>query len=254
MTQQNKKFTKKSLEEFYSKYNHRKYIHPDPLEFLFKYETLEEREIVALIASSLAYGRVKQILKSVSLVLDAIGSPLKYIKNTSKDDINSKFATFKHRFSTGEQLADLLFGAGRTIEKHGSLGNCFAKGVSETDKTVQKGLGLFTREIIAHCGKHSSLLPDPEKGSACKRLNLMLRWMIRKDDVDPGGWDQVDKSKLIIPLDTHMHRIAHEYGLITRKSADMKAALEITAAFAKFSPEDPVRYDFALTRPGIGGH
>ena len=209
---------------------------------------------MALIASSLAYGRVQQILKSVDIVLKNIGPPLDYVQNTSRSDIKGLFCDFKHRFTTGDDIAELLFGIGCVIKKYGSLGKCFADGVEQKDKTVQKALGHFTRELIAHSGKHTSLLPNPEKGSACKRLNLLLRWMVRKDDVDPGGWDQVGKSRLIIPLDTHMHRIACEYGLTKRKSANMRAALEITEGFAKFSPEDPVRYDFALTRPGIGGH
>ena len=99
-----------------------------------------------------------------------------------------------------------------------------------------------------------NLIPNPTKGSACKRLNLMARWMVRKDEVDPGGWDQIDTSMLIVPLDVHMHRIAIEHGLTRRKNADMRTALEVTDAFAGYSPKDPVRYDFALTRPPIGGH
>ncbi len=95
------------------------------------------------------------------------------------------------------------------------------------------------------------LLPSPGKGSACKRLNLFLRWMVRSDDVDPGGWSGVDAGKLIVPLDTHMHRMGLEVGLTRRKQADMQAALEVTRAFRTIAPEDPVRYDFALTRLGI---
>ena len=95
------------------------------------------------------------------------------------------------------------------------------------------------------------LLPFPEKGSACKRLNLFLRWMVRKDRVDPGGWDGVPASKLIVPLDTHMYGITRGLGFTERKSADLRTAIEATAAFRKIAPRDPVRYDFALTRPGI---
>ncbi|MCD6487215.1 MAG: TIGR02757 family protein, partial [Syntrophobacterales bacterium] len=97
----------------------------------------------------------------------------------------------------------------------------------------------------------NSLLPSPAKGSACKRLNLFLRWMVRHDDVDPGGWDDISSSKLIIPLDTHMHRICLALGITKRKQADMKTALEITRSFQVMAPHDPVRYDFALTRLGI---
>ncbi len=94
------------------------------------------------------------------------------------------------------------------------------------------------------------LVPSPEKGSACKRLLLYLKWMIRKDDVDPGGWN-LDPSKLVVPLDTHMYYITSKLGFTNRKSADLKTALEVTDVFKKISPNDPTKYDFALTRLGI---
>ena len=94
-------------------------------------------------------------------------------------------------------------------------------------------------------------MPWPSRGSACKRLNLYLRWMIRSDEVDPGGWSGVHPRKLIVPLDTHMHRIGREWGFTRRKAADMKTALEITEAFRSINELDPVKYDFALTRTGI---
>ncbi|MCP4601250.1 MAG: TIGR02757 family protein [Proteobacteria bacterium] len=250
-----KQLTRKSLEKLYSKYNHRKFVHPDPLEFLYNYKDSENREIVALIASSLAYGRVRQILKSVSIVLEVVEAPLAYVHTTSRSKMKRHFKDFKHRFTTGDEMAELLFGVGRVIDQYGSLGKCFANGIDLKDETVQGALGHFAHDLTAPMGHtRTSLVPNPEKGSACKRLNLLLRWMVRKDAVDPGGWERIDKSKLIIPLDTHMHRIALEHGLTKRKNADMRAALEITRAFARFSKSDPVRYDFALTRPGIGGH
>jgi uncharacterized protein (TIGR02757 family) len=94
-------------------------------------------------------------------------------------------------------------------------------------------------------------VPSPVGGSACKRLNLFLRWMVRQDGVDPGGWDNVPQSKLIVPVDTHMHRICLRLGLTTRKQANMATALEITEGFRALAPDDPVRYDFSLTRLGI---
>ena len=97
----------------------------------------------------------------------------------------------------------------------------------------------------------AGLLPSPSAGSACKRLNLFLRWMVRQDNVDPGGWDSVSPAKLIIPLDTHMHRIGRRLGLTPRRQADLRTAIEITEGFRGICPSDPVRYDFALTRLGI---
>jgi len=95
------------------------------------------------------------------------------------------------------------------------------------------------------------LIPAPSKGSACKRLNLFLRWMVRQDEVDPGGWDLIPPSKLVVPLDTHMHRIGLLLSFTNRKQADLQTALEITDAFRKVAPHDPVKYDFVLTRLGI---
>jgi uncharacterized protein (TIGR02757 family) len=95
------------------------------------------------------------------------------------------------------------------------------------------------------------LLPAPEAGSACKRLLMYLRWMARRDAVDPGPWQGVDPRLLVVPMDTHMYRVARALGFTRRRTAGMRAALETTAAFARFRPGDPVRYDFALTRLGI---
>ena len=151
-------------------------------------------------------------------------------------------------------MAALLAGAGRLIRRHGSLGACFAAGAAPDDQTVLPALRAFAAELDAAAGGGCGhLLPDPRRQSACKRLNLMLRWLVRRDRVDPGGWDAVSASSLIVPLDTHIHRIGLGLGATRRRSAGMRTALEITAAFRGIAPEDPVRYDFALTRLGIRG-
>jgi uncharacterized protein (TIGR02757 family) len=248
------KVNKIKLEELYRKYNRRRFVHPDPLEFLYNYEYLRDREIVGLVASSLAYGRVEQILKSVSSVLERMQDPSHFLKCSSLESLRSAFKDFKHRFTTGEDLATLLFGVKRVIEKYGSLYTCFRAKLNDEDDTVLPALRSFMVElsIVSNC-MYNTLVPSPEKGSACKRMNLFLRWMIRKDDVDPGGWDEVPASKLIVPLDTHLYRICHALNLSQRKQADMKTAFEITYVFRTISPDDPVKYDFALTRLGIRG-
>lgn len=242
----------KTFEKLYQKYNRWEYVHPDPLEFLYGYKELRDREIAGLTASSLAYGKVAQILVSVHSVLKRMGpSPFNYVIHSSADSANSAFAGFKHRFSTGAELSRMLLGAKKAILQYGSLQNCFVSGLSEKHETVLPALVSFLKILCAD--RSSSLLPCPEKKSALKRMNLFLRWMTRKDDVDPGGWDNVPASKLIIPLDTHMHSIGLKLGFTKRKQADMLAALEITSAFRKISPDDPVKYDFCLTRAGIRG-
>lgn len=242
-----------NLDKLYRKYNKKEYVHPDPLEFLYNYRDIKDREIAGFIASSLAYGRVAQILNSVSGVLDKMGSsPYAFLGNSTLCSLRKRCGGFKHRFATDETLSAMLTGIKYVLEEYGSLYECFLKGVSQKDETVLNGLEFFTGKIISGCcGSPGHLIPLVTKGSACKRLNLYLRWMIRKDDVDPGGWEKIPPSMLIIPLDVHMHRISRLIGFTERRQADMCTALEITSCFRKLVPEDPVKYDFALTRFGI---
>ncbi len=243
---------KTHLEELYARLNRREYVSPDPLQFLYDYRDPLDREIVGLIASSLAYGRVSQIIASVSNVLDRMTRPRKFIERAGRKKLEGAFTGFKHRFTTGGEVAAMLYGAKCAVERHGSLGACFASGMDEGDETVMPALGRFISELNEGAeGKAPSLMPDPSRGSACKRLNMYLRWMVRNDEVDPGGWKGICPSKLVVPLDTHMYNICSRMGLTGRKAADLKTALEITAAFREISPEDPVRYDFAITRLGI---
>lgn len=245
--------TRLLLDELYDRYNRREFVHPDPLEFVYGYADPADREIVALIASSLAYGRVAQILKSVSGVLARMSpSPSTFLHGTSRASLVEVFDAFKHRFTTGRDLADMLWGARRAIEKHGSLRECFLAGLRPGDDTILPGLAAFVDALTLHeTPGHFALLPSPARGSACKRINLLLRWMVRRDDVDPGGWDRVGASSLLVPLDTHMYKIGRALNLTRRKQPDLRAAVEITAGFRTIVPDDPVRYDFALTRPGI---
>jgi uncharacterized protein (TIGR02757 family) len=244
---------KQRLDTLYHFYNARRWVHPDPLEFLYTYTPLEDREVAGLIASSLAYGRVGQILKSVATVLEALGpSPAAFITSASTRFLEEVFCDFRHRFTSGEDVALLLIGVKGVMVRYGSLGASFLSAYRECDDTILPGLARFVDELsIPFEGRVNSLLPRPQKGSACKKLNLFLRWMVRHDRVDPGGWDRVDPAKLIIPLDTHMHRIAMDLGFTQNRCATMKTALEITRAFRRVDPTDPVRYDFALTRTGI---
>jgi len=284
--------TKNALEDLYCRLNRREFVHPDPLEVLYDYPDPLDREVVGLVAASLAYGRVKGILNSVHAVLARMPAPRRFVTETPPEQIRAAFAGFKHRFATGDQLAALLIGAGRLIARHGSLGAAFAAACKPADETVIPALSAFVAELIdlsktdatalaperrrlsrspgrpkgalgpdappteppkrgdsGGIGEH--LLPRPERGSACKRLNLWLRWMVRRDAVDPGGWTGVSPAQLIVPLDVHMHRICRALGLTQRNAADLRTAVEITDAFRRFAPDDPVRYDFALTRLGI---
>jgi uncharacterized protein (TIGR02757 family) len=228
-------------------------VHPDPLEFLYSYSDIKDREIAGLVASSLAYGRVSRILKSTGYILEKMGvSPYRYLIDSDQEFLKSSFAGFKHRFTNGDEVAALLFSAARLIKSFGSLNKAFLDGYSESDPNIIPALLAFCKKIYFISGDSCcTLVPLHTGKSAFKRINLYLRWMVRKDMVDPGGWHGIPASKLLVPLDTHMYRISTLLELTSRKQADMKTAIEITESFKKIEREDPVKYDFALTRAGI---
>jgi uncharacterized protein (TIGR02757 family) len=239
------------LERLYLKYNRREYLHPDPLEFLWRYSSTKDREIVGLLASGLAYGRVAQILKSTERILTALGSdPSGYLKSVSLKDFSEAISGFKHRFTTSSETAALLKSVSELQEEWGLLGNMLSSYLSEGE--YLNALDRFVDTILKRaCLEKCSLLPRPSRGSACKRLHLFMRWMVRRDDVDPGGWDSISPSVLIVPLDVHMFRAAGALGLTEKKVANQLSALEITEGFRLICPGDPVKFDFALTRMGI---
>ena len=244
---------KKALEKLYERYDWKKYVDPDPLVFLYDYPDIRDREIAGLIASSLAFGGVRQIMASVEKVLTPMGrSPRDFVTNTSGKRMSKIFEGFRHRWAAPGDLVQMLTGARTMIERYGSLEEGFTAGMSGSDEDVIPAMTRFASEIVCvGSGAGACLIPDPCRKSACKRLNLFLRWMVRSDNVDPGGWDRVPASKLLIPLDTHMYRFALLLGMTERKQANLATAREITAEFAAISPDDPVKYDFALTRLGI---
>jgi uncharacterized protein (TIGR02757 family) len=241
------------LDRHFHAFHHRRYVHPDPLECLYRYPRVRDREVAGLVAAALAYGRVTQILRSVERVLSELGPlPRDTLIRIRPSTLRRRLRGFVHRFADGRQMAALLMAVREVVARHGSLGESFLEGYSSAAPTVHPALCRWVRTIEDAGGNGAGhLLPAPDKGSAAKRLHLYLRWMVRKDEVDPGGWDSIPPAKLIVPLDVHMHRIAIELGLTCRKTPDLKTALEVTEGFRAVAPRDPVRYDFALTRMGI---
>ena len=246
--------TRAFLEKTYKEMNRAEYIHPDPLEFVWRYKSAADREVVGLIAACLAYGNVNQILKSVEKVLAPMGkAPAAWLKSAPPAEIKKGLAKFKHRFTTGAEMAVFLLNIRRALNDHGSLEKLFLKGYRPEEPTVEQALYRFIDAFNAQaCAP--TLTPCTALKSSFKRVNLFLRWMVRKDAVDPGVWRGVSPSRLIIPLDTHMRQVSMGMGITARKDTSMKTAVEITAYFAGVTPEDPVRYDFALTRAGIRGN
>lgn len=248
------------LEELYAASNRRDLVHIDPLSFVHRYENAGDREVIGFIASSLAYGRVAQIQRSVERILECMGEhPLEYLMTTTDTELEETFRDFVHRFTTGREIIGTLRGLREVIDRYGSIEHCMLAGMTGDHQTgrsddlpVISGLCHLTGEINRPLGGgYNNLVPCPEKGSAVKRLNLYLRWMIRKDEVDLGVWESISPAELIVPLDVHVFRISRLLGLTNRKQADMKTAREITCAFRLISPDDPVKYDFALASLGI---
>lgn len=242
---------KQTLDRLYCENNRPGCISPDPLQFVYRCEREQDREITAFLAALFAYGRVAQINKTVSALLAVMDrQPHAYIAHTPDHRIAADFSQMQYRFTRPGHVIALIRGIRRVILDYSSLENCFLTGYADHHETVIPALTRFMEKITCF-GPITHLCADPTKKSACKRNHLFLRWMVRKDAVDPGLWKGVCPSKLIVPVDTHMFRIGTLLGFTRRKSADLVTALDITRGFKAFCPEDPVRYDFALTRFGI---
>ena len=239
------------LDHIYTRFNSPCFVEPDPLQFVRDFKGKADQEIIGVIAALLAYGRVSQINKSVDTVVGIMSQrPYDYILTTRDQQIARDFSSFSYRFTKPEHMLELIRGIRRVVRTFGSLEQCFLKGYHPGDDSTIPGLIYLMDHITRDCS-YGHLCADPSKKSACKRHHLFLRWMIRKDEVDPGPWQGIDRSKLLIPLDTHMFAIGTLLGFTRRKSADITTALEITRGFRAINAEDPVKYDFSLTRFGI---
>jgi uncharacterized protein (TIGR02757 family) len=222
-------------------------ITPDPLELVLRFRDPLDQEVAGLIAAAFAYGRADIIVTNIGRVLDRmLPSPFAYLENFDRRRAMSDFAGFAHRFHKTAELVDLFARIAAVMAKYGSLGELFRSCYDDRDEDIGPSLTRFVEALGS-----DYLLTSPKDGSACKRMNLFLRWMVRRSPPDLGIWDFVDPSKLVVPLDTHVHRIATFLGLSTRKTPDWKAARAITDRLAAFDRSDPTRYDFAICRLGI---
>jgi uncharacterized protein (TIGR02757 family) len=238
------------LDETYLRYHRPALIRPDPLQFLHAYADVKDREVVALLASGLAYGQVKSIVRSVQRVVDALGPrPARTLAKVDVRIWSARLIGFQHRWTRAEEVVGLLQAVGLAQKAWGSLGTRLAALVAAGDPDLHPALQRWVSELRAFgLPARHSLLSEPARGSACKRLHLMARWMVRCDEVDPGGWSDLSPARLLVPVDVHMHRFGRAFGFTRRHAADLRTAREITEGFRRFSPEDPVRFDFALTR------
>jgi len=252
---------KKILDDIYTQYHHPKYLGLDPLICVRRFKDKGSRECTGLLAASLAYGRVEIIVRNINSIIDGAmgGDPVNFITNTSYRDKSKSLAKFKHRFNDGQDIAALLESIKIITKEHGSIEKCFCDCMKRGDNQLKSALTSFTdilkssvRKYVDCRASFEYLIPSPGKGSACKRMVLYLRWMVREDDgIDLGVWKTVPTSCLLIPVDTHVAKIARGYGFTKRNSADWKMAEEITSVLRRYDPDDPVRYDFALCHAGM---
>lgn len=234
-------------------------IEPDPLQLVLRYTDPYDQEVAALIAAAFAYGRADIVVRNAGTVLDRMGaSPYAYLQTFDRVEALTRFNGFAHRFHKTVDLTELLERLAAVVRTYGSLGALFRHCYDDRDDDIGPSLTRFVNVVLAtrQPGNAATaslryLLTSPEDGSACKRMNLFLRWMVRRSPPDLGLWSFVDPAKLVMPLDTHVHRIATFLGLTKRKSGDWKTARALTDRLAKFDRSDPVRYDFAICRLGI---
>ncbi len=232
-------------------------LHNDPIEIVHRYPDPEDQELVAVLASALAFGNVKAFRPKIEDALRRIGPGVARAAD-DPEAVGRRLRGWKHRVYRDEDLARLLTGARRVQRASGSLGAALAREIERTGD-LREALVAWTGAIRREGGLDAPsarrggahILADPGKGSAVKRLMLLLRWMARPaDGVDLGLWP-ISPAALLVPVDTHIHKLGRNLGLTRRKGVSWKTAEEITAALRRFDPEDPVKYDFSLCHLGM---
>lgn len=227
----------------------------DPVEFVHAQRGVAAQELVALIASSLAFGNVKVLRAKIADALDRLGPDLLSTAD-EPSRVRRCLRGWRHRVYGGDDLAGLVIGARRVQVSHGSLGAALERDLEEHGE-LRPALSVWVRRIRREGGLDEGgrgaahILPDPMGTSAAKRLMLLLRWMCRPaDGVDLGLW-RVPPALLLVPIDTHIHKLAKNLGFTRRRTVSWRAAEEITAALRAFDPMDPVKYDFSLCHLGM---
>ena len=246
---------------------YRTFDHPDsatdPVHLVRRYRAPEDREIVGFCAAGLAFGRVASVLNSIESLLDVMGPhPAAFVRDFDPAKGRVRLARLVHRWIRGNDLAALIVILQRMLREAGSIERFFLAADDPASPDVGSALDAFStraletdvRSAYGRVPKRPGVcyfFPRPSAGSACKRLNLFLRWMVRKDVVDMGVWTHVSPARLIVPLDTHVIRLGQCLRLTSYQSPGWKMAAEITASLRALDPVDPVRYDFSLCHVGM---
>jgi uncharacterized protein (TIGR02757 family) len=255
---------KRTLNRFYKTFDFRKRLIHDPIMFPRKYSEPEDIEVAGFLATCFAYGKVELFKPVIDKVLRPGGKhPAGFIAGFKLKRDAKYFKDIRYRFNNETDVLCLIYMLNNVLKNFGSLKKLFLRDYRQDHEDIRSALssfrdyfmGIDTSPVYGKNVKPISLtfFPDPKGGSACKRMNLFLRWMVRERDIDLGIWNDILPSQLIIPLDTHIARISQCLGLTSRISSDWKTAKEITESLKVLDPHDPLKYDFALCHHGISG-
>jgi uncharacterized protein (TIGR02757 family) len=235
----------------------------DPIQIVRRWGAPADREVVGFLASALAFGRVSSVLQSIERVLALMGAePAAYVRGFDPARDGAAFAGLVHRWTRGPDLVALVWIMRQMIDRSGSIEGFFIEGydahapdvASALDSFSTRALALDVRAAYGRVPRRPGVcyfFPRPSAGSGCKRLNLFLRWMVRRDALDLGVWTRVPPAALMVPLDTHVIRVGKCLGLTRRVSPGWPMVRDITASLRQLDPADPVKYDFSLCHLGM---
>jgi uncharacterized protein (TIGR02757 family) len=253
---------KATLDQLYASFNYPDSA-TDPIQIVRRFDRPDDREVVAFCAGALAFGRVASVLQSIERLLEIMGRrPADYVRRFDPRHDGHAFADFVHRWTRNRDLVALVWLLRQMIDRSGSIEGFFLDGYDPSAVDIESALDSFSTralalDLSAAYGRVPPrpgvcyFFPRPSAGSGCKRLNLFMRWMVRKDALDLGVWTRVAPSQLIIPLDTHVIRVGRCLRLTEYTSPGWRMARDITASLRRLDPEDPVKYDFALCHLGM---
>jgi uncharacterized protein (TIGR02757 family) len=252
------------LERLYRDFDYAARVQRDAIRFPLRYADPRDREVVALLTACLAYGRVGLFSGQLEGVLRVMGSPYAFVRDFDPVRQGDVFRDFIYRFNRPRDMVAFCVASRDVLARHGTLEKCFLAGDPDPTGPLGPPLERFARTFLdADLGQvfpggrrsrgYRHLFPLPSAGGPCKRLQLFLRWMVRRETPDFGLWASVSPSRLLIPVDTHVENMSRALGLTRRRSRNWRMAEEITAGLARIDPTDPVKYDFALCHKRMSG-
>ncbi|MBN1980376.1 MAG: TIGR02757 family protein [Chitinivibrionales bacterium] len=251
--------TEHIIREAYARYHKPQYLPLDPLYCVRNFPDLKSRECIGLIVAFLSYGKIEQIIATIMAMFNRINNDgTRFIQTTTLKQKRKILQGLRHRFNDGADIALLCEVIRLVLIEYGSIESLFYSHLHQSDDIGNAIDGFMTQmrhfgsKLAGYRRSFRFLLPSPADGSACKRMAMYLRWMVRPDDgIDLGIWKRVGTQRLIVPVDTHIARISRHLKLTNRTTADWVMAQQITEQLRQIEPDDPVRFDFSLCRLGM---